>query len=198
MSSVDEKAASDLMTNIQYKMLKIIREDDHSSCDEYPDKLTKTDNFIPKREDTKYQVFRKVVKSGKISITDLIGFFRIYLDNNYTDEKIMIDLVTRFEANSTPKQKQGVEYLANKFESTSIPKQGAEDSSTDQSFPITKRELDEMTSTLKKIERKCANCHMKGSTKQCACKQVHYCSKECQVENWPTHKLTCNYIESKS
>ncbi|KAH8364834.1 hypothetical protein KR084_012317 [Drosophila pseudotakahashii] len=37
----------------------------------------------------------------------------------------------------------------------------------------------------------CATCQ-KGAKKKCAsCKQVHYCSRECQLKDWPQHKIVC-------
>ncbi|KAL7731381.1 hypothetical protein ACLKA6_001408 [Drosophila palustris] len=41
---------------------------------------------------------------------------------------------------------------------------------------------------------KCGSCQ-KAAKKKCAnCKQVHYCSRECQLKDWPTHKDTCKAI----
>lgn len=41
----------------------------------------------------------------------------------------------------------------------------------------------------------CPNCFSKIATKTCSrCKNIKYCSKECQVAHWSTHKTHC--IES--
>lgn len=41
---------------------------------------------------------------------------------------------------------------------------------------------------------KCGGCQ-KVAKKKCAnCKQVHYCSRECQLKDWPSHKDSCKAI----
>lgn len=41
---------------------------------------------------------------------------------------------------------------------------------------------------------KCKKCE-KAAYKRCSkCKSVWYCSRECQVGDWPTHKPTCNKL----
>ena len=37
----------------------------------------------------------------------------------------------------------------------------------------------------------CAKCGAPDSSAKCPCKQVQYCSKECQLADWPSHKLQC-------
>jgi hypothetical protein len=42
----------------------------------------------------------------------------------------------------------------------------------------------------------CATCQIQeeipGSFKRCSrCKEVHYCNKKCQVDDWPKYKKTC-------
>lgn len=38
----------------------------------------------------------------------------------------------------------------------------------------------------------CVKCELKKSTlKCCRCKIVYYCSKKCQTDDWPVHKLLC-------
>jgi hypothetical protein len=41
----------------------------------------------------------------------------------------------------------------------------------------------------------CSNCARKFGTKKCAkclsSSQIRYCSKECQVADWPSHRLSC-------
>jgi len=40
----------------------------------------------------------------------------------------------------------------------------------------------------------CSNCYKefpKGELYKCACHTVLYCSKECQREDWPSHRLLC-------
>ena len=37
----------------------------------------------------------------------------------------------------------------------------------------------------------CANCGAPNSSLKCPCKQVQYCSKECQGADWPSHKKKC-------
>jgi hypothetical protein len=43
----------------------------------------------------------------------------------------------------------------------------------------------------------CANCgNTTGPLSACSqCKQVFYCSKECQKSDWKSHKLNCRKIE---
>ncbi|CAD8161362.1 unnamed protein product [Paramecium pentaurelia] len=44
---------------------------------------------------------------------------------------------------------------------------------------------------------KCEKC-TKEATKRCSrCKQVWYCSKDCQVGDWPKHKLNCQIITTQ-
>ena len=43
-----------------------------------------------------------------------------------------------------------------------------------------------------KHKAKCSNCDKPNSNLKCSkCKLVFYCSKECQVKDWSTHKLLC-------
>jgi hypothetical protein len=44
----------------------------------------------------------------------------------------------------------------------------------------------------------CAKCGVVRSTKQCACKLVYYCSKECQRGDWAEHKPRCTYKKSRA
>ncbi|GMH95362.1 hypothetical protein TrST_g10740 [Triparma strigata] len=37
----------------------------------------------------------------------------------------------------------------------------------------------------------CDNCGKEGAAKKCTRCKTKYCSKECQIEAWPTHKLDC-------
>ena len=53
---------------------------------------------------------------------------------------------------------------------------------------------DTMRSILQKNQRKigtCAQCDRCGNLRCGKCKQVHYCSKECQKAHWATHKQEC-------
>ena len=38
----------------------------------------------------------------------------------------------------------------------------------------------------------CMSCG-RSSSKKCPCTMVMYCSKECQVAHWPTHKTSCTF-----
>ncbi|KAG2122477.1 hypothetical protein DEU56DRAFT_73672 [Suillus clintonianus] len=51
-----------------------------------------------------------------------------------------------------------------------------------------------------KILLKCTQCQTAmEKPRHCAkCKSVLYCSKECQKQHWPTHKLGCNEVEQSS
>lgn len=41
-------------------------------------------------------------------------------------------------------------------------------------------------------ENSCAQCATSGCTKQCGgCKEVYYCSSDCQKTHWKTHRSTC-------
>jgi len=57
------------------------------------------------------------------------------------------------------------------------------------------------SSVAKPTEYKCNYCTKKSTNhafKQCSgCKQVHYCSPECQEYDWEFHKNICNYITGK-
>jgi hypothetical protein len=38
----------------------------------------------------------------------------------------------------------------------------------------------------------CKNCNIETTEFRCGkCQKAYYCSKECQVENWKTHRLAC-------
>lgn len=39
---------------------------------------------------------------------------------------------------------------------------------------------------------KCNTCGGKSDLKCARCHNVHYCSRACQIKDWPTHKLICN------
>nr|XP_016925736.2 zinc finger MYND domain-containing protein 10 homolog [Drosophila suzukii] len=41
------------------------------------------------------------------------------------------------------------------------------------------------------VEHSCATCEGKAKKKCASCKQVHYCSRDCQLKDWPQHKLVC-------
>jgi len=41
-----------------------------------------------------------------------------------------------------------------------------------------------------KFTKKCAVC-TKPAPYGCLCRKIHYCSKECQREDWKKHKLSC-------
>lgn len=40
-------------------------------------------------------------------------------------------------------------------------------------------------------ENLCGNCNKKADKKCSKCEAVYYCSRNCQVENWPVHKSQC-------
>ena len=42
----------------------------------------------------------------------------------------------------------------------------------------------------------CAQCNRAGDHRCGKCKQVHYCSKECQKAHWATHKQTCTRVSN--
>ena len=44
---------------------------------------------------------------------------------------------------------------------------------------------------------KCAQCSNLGDQRCGKCKQVHYCSKECQKAHWATHKQTCTRVSNQ-
>ena len=45
---------------------------------------------------------------------------------------------------------------------------------------------------------KCKKC-TKQAFKRCSkCRSVWYCSKECQVGDWPEHKVSCNRIAKEA
>lgn len=41
-------------------------------------------------------------------------------------------------------------------------------------------------------------CDQPGKSQCSACGEVTYCSKECQKQHWPTHKLTCQKVQLES
>jgi len=44
----------------------------------------------------------------------------------------------------------------------------------------------------------CAKCGAVRSCKQCACKLVYYCSKDCQRGDWADHKARCTYKKARA
>ncbi|KAI6656853.1 Histone-lysine N-methyltransferase SMYD3 [Oopsacas minuta] len=49
----------------------------------------------------------------------------------------------------------------------------------------------------KHIQEFCNKCGLKKEVKKCSrCNYVRYCSKDCQVSAWPSHKKECDYIKS--
>lgn len=41
----------------------------------------------------------------------------------------------------------------------------------------------------------CGSCGSKGSFQRCSrCKSAFYCSEECQMKDWPTHKGSCTKV----
>ncbi|XP_060655003.1 zinc finger MYND domain-containing protein 10 homolog [Drosophila nasuta] len=42
-----------------------------------------------------------------------------------------------------------------------------------------------------KTSHKCGTCQEPAKKKCANCKHVHYCSRECQLKDWPTHKNAC-------
>ncbi|KZM20284.1 uncharacterized protein EKO05_0003692 [Ascochyta rabiei] len=43
----------------------------------------------------------------------------------------------------------------------------------------------------------CAVCHITASSQRCSnCKNIHYCSSQCQTCDWPQHKLLCKQFVS--
>ncbi|XP_073837310.1 zinc finger MYND-type containing 10 [Musca autumnalis] len=52
------------------------------------------------------------------------------------------------------------------------------------------------TSDLEKnVANKCGNCYGSAEKKCSQCKTVYYCSRKCQLEDWPKHKINCIKIE---
>ena len=50
--------------------------------------------------------------------------------------------------------------------------------------------------TMTNNRKKCCQCHKRHdpldrSLKCSGCKRVHYCSRECQKEHWPIHRIQC-------
>lgn len=53
--------------------------------------------------------------------------------------------------------------------------------------------LEKYNETVKYLdERTCAECQTVGALKVCTrCRTIRYCSRECQLKHWPTHKMNC-------
>ena len=47
-------------------------------------------------------------------------------------------------------------------------------------------------------EHRCRRCHKLTYLKCSFCKYSHYCSKQCQIEDWPSHKIYCPDIETQN
>lgn len=43
----------------------------------------------------------------------------------------------------------------------------------------------------------CQVCHLSASLRCSKCSNTHYCSRDCQVKDWPVHKKVCSRIKRK-
>jgi hypothetical protein len=48
-----------------------------------------------------------------------------------------------------------------------------------------------MMAELTSVGKICCNCGVKGKLKQCGCRKVRYCGKECQAAHWDDHREKC-------
>ena len=61
---------------------------------------------------------------------------------------------------------------------------------------ITQEEAKKLIAKATRKVGKCAQCNRAGDHRCGKCKQVHYCSKECQKAHWATHKQTCTRVSN--
>lgn len=59
---------------------------------------------------------------------------------------------------------------------------------------ITQEEAKKLIAKATRKVGKCARCNRPGDQRCGKCKQLHYCSKECQKAHWATHKQTCTRV----
>jgi len=52
--------------------------------------------------------------------------------------------------------------------------------------------------TVETITHTCLNCKKEGNLRCNRCKAAYYCSKECQVQDWKSHKAICNASKKDS
>jgi len=52
--------------------------------------------------------------------------------------------------------------------------------------------------TVERVSHICLNCKKEGNLRCNRCKAAFYCSKECQVQDWKSHKAICNASKKDS
>lgn len=117
--------------------------------------------------------------------------WRAGASSNYSEAFVPRGEAAELLANPSPQRlEQAEQYKRDLKASGGVRRQTVQDSS---GRPVTFR-FNHLTNVA--TVRVCANCQSTHNTKPCAgCLGVYYCSRECQAQDWPSHKSLCRRIQ---
>ena len=111
--------------------------------------------------------------------------------SNYSEAHVPREVAAQMLANPSPQRvEQAEQYKRDLKASGGVRRQTVQDSS---GRPVTFR-FNRLTNVA--LVRVCAKCQSTHNAKPCAgCLGVFYCSRECQAQDWPSHKKLCRRIQ---